>query len=159
MLSNHNIDASCIRSLFLQFPLLMFDIDHFKKINDTHGHPVRDKVLIALAAMAKSTFRPDDFIARYGGEEFAVILYDSGTFYASRAAERYRLLVSNELFEYERGNGAHQLRFTVSLGAAAHANDTVDSIVERADKALHLAKNSVRNQVEAEEDSQDEKKK
>ena len=135
------------------FSLVMFDIDHFKKVNDTHGHLVGDRVLQALAQTAKKVFRLDDFVARYGGEEFAAILYGANVTYGLRAAERFRLAIAGKEFEYRRRSKVYTLKLTVSLGIACHKpGDSPESLIERADKALYLAKNSGRNQVKTEED-------
>ena len=135
------------------FSLLLLDIDHFKNVNDSHGHLVGDRVLRAVAKTAKHVFRIDDFVARYGGEEFAVILYDTGLMYASRAAERFRQVVAAQEFQYQQAGKSQKLRLTVSVGAARfHTGDTPECMLDRADKALYLAKNSGRNQVKTEDD-------
>lgn len=131
-----------------QFAVLLFDVDHFKKVNDTHGHVVGDKVLQALAQMAKQVFSQVDFVARYGGEEFAVLLYDAGPLCVQKAAERFRLTVSKKEFQYAIGEQPHNLRLTVSIGVSHfEKGDTAESIVQRADQALYLAKDSGRNQI------------
>ena len=130
------------------FSLVLFDLDRFKRVNDTHGHLVGDRVLQVLARTARQVFRIDDFVARYGGEEFAVILYGAGVLYATRAAERFRLTIANKTFEYQRGEQMHSLRLTLSLGVAScHNNDTPESLNERADRAPYLAKESLPSQI------------
>ncbi len=135
------------------FSLILFDIDHFKMVNDVHGHPVGDRVLQAVAKTAKSVFRIDDFIARYGGEEFVVLLDDTRDLYALKAAERYRLAIAHKEFQYQQGGKTRSLTLTVSLGVASFkSGDTPECLVQRADQALYLAKNSGRNTVKTEDD-------
>jgi len=135
------------------FTLLMFDIDHFKKVNDTHGHPIGDKVLSVLGQAAKKAFRRDDYIARYGGEEFAVILYNTIGDKAKIAAERLRTDVERTEFKYIRGGVQRAIRITLSLGLGWYRDgDTPEMLLNRADQALYLAKHSGRNQTRTEDE-------
>jgi diguanylate cyclase len=125
--------------------LLIADADHFKQLNDTHGHPVGDRVLQALAdCLARSFLRKVDLVARYGGEEFAVILPETelkdGRMLAERALQAVRALQVDA--------GAAPLSVTVSIGVAAIRRfDTAADWVDSADRALYAAKQAGRNQV------------
>ncbi len=131
------------------FALIMIDIDNFKKINDTYGHQAGDYVLQELARVLKSQLRARDIIARYGGEEFAIILPGVTFSQALRVAERLRRSIEKHLFKYK----GVQIPVTISLGLAM-MRDGLDetAIVERADKALYLAKRSGKNQVKTDLD-------
>ena len=131
------------------FVLLMIDIDHFKKINDTYGHQAGDFVLRELARLLKSQLRARDIIARYGGEEFAILLPGVTFSQAIRVAERLRRTVEKHLFKY----GDREIPVTVSIGVAPMREGLDEtSLVEKADKALYLAKRSGRNQVKTDLD-------
>jgi diguanylate cyclase (GGDEF)-like protein len=126
------------------FSLLMLDIDHFKRINDTYGHPVGDEAIKAMAAAACKCLRPTDTIGRFGGEEFVVMLPHTDEAGAVMAAERIREAVANIVVPA----GTADVRFTVSIGAAVYVRGiTVEQILECADKALYAAKSGGRNQV------------
>jgi diguanylate cyclase len=134
------------------FSLLMTDIDHFKKFNDTYGHQTGDQVLRLVALAVKNNIKSQDIACRYGGEEFAIILPQRSLEDASAIGERIRSAVqSKELVK--RSTGENLGRVTISLGVATFgAMDTAHSIVSRADEALYLAKNSGRNLVKSELD-------
>ncbi len=127
--------------------LLMLDIDHFKKVNDTHGHQAGDKVLQAVAHCLAKCVRPVDTVARYGGEEFAVILPNCHTAFGQTVAERIRQTVQDMPIEIAPGNSIH---VTVSVGGA-YAPEWVRSTAalwtERADVQLYRAKAEGRNRV------------
>ena len=127
--------------------LLLFDIDHFKLVNDSYGHASGDEVLRALAARAVKTVRSVDLVARLGGEEFAVVMPDADLPVAIAVAERLRSAVAAEPFSIKAGNAA--LAVTVSIGAttAAIGEDTRDRLLKRADDALYSAKAAGRNRV------------
>ncbi len=126
------------------FAVLLMDIDHFKKFNDTYGHPVGDKVLQLVAAAVARTIRPNDFVARYGGEEFTVIL-DTDPAQLFQAAERVRTAVQAVELEIE----GTILRVTVSIGASCFPLDgTVKKdLIEMADQAMYASKKNGRNRV------------
>ncbi|MEI2281018.1 sensor domain-containing diguanylate cyclase [Paenibacillus polysaccharolyticus] len=123
-----------------EFSLLVMDIDHFKSINDTYGHPIGDLVLGNLATLLLSISREVDVLARYGGEEFVIILANCGEEQAISIAERYRSQVASaDWGEY---------RVTVSIGAATiSAADTELSVFQKADDALYASKTGGRNRV------------
>lgn len=121
--------------------LLLLDIDHFKKYNDTHGHVAGDEALVLAAKTMRRVCRPIDFIARYGGEEFAVLLPTTGSEGAMQIAERLR----KEIAATPIPTGA----ITVSIGAATQdtPNKSARQLILEADKALYEAKGSGRNRV------------
>jgi diguanylate cyclase (GGDEF)-like protein len=129
-----------------QFALMMVDIDHFKLINDLHGHPAGDKVLAAVAARLREHLRHGDLIGRYGGEEFVALVSGESTQAWLRIAERFRSAVAQAPFEID----AHQLGVTISVGLAtfvATSQCSFPELVERADEALYAAKRFGRDQV------------
>ncbi len=125
--------------------LLMIDIDHFKKVNDTYGHRIGDMILQHVAAVLKGRLRSEDTIARYGGEEFVVILSASGKKGALRMAERSRLAVKRATLAAEE----HRIGASVSIGTATFPDDASEpwELIERADRALYAAKAQGRNCV------------
>jgi diguanylate cyclase len=129
--------------------LLFCDIDYFKKINDSFGHKVGDLALIKLASLLKDKLRVNEFISRYGGEEFAIILPHTTLKDAINAGDGARSYIDNAMFSYKHKT----ISLKISIGISTfRKEDTVDSVMERADKALYLAKNSGRNTVKTEED-------
>ncbi|ADM71187.2 Phosphoserine phosphatase RsbP [Paenibacillus polymyxa E681] len=124
----------------VSFSLLIIDIDRFKSINDTYGHPVGDLVLTNLAELLQSMSRDRDIVARYGGEEFVIILPDNDQEEAIHTAERYRsTTASMDWGEYA---------ITVSIGVATVTQeDTEQTIVHQADLALYASKSGGRNRV------------
>ncbi len=129
----------------LPLTFLMVDIDHFKLINDHHGHLVGDAVLRELAALLRTQVREVDLLGRYGGEEFALGLPETDMAHAELAAERIRRAVEQTTF---RAYDEH-LTMMVSIGVAAFPHDAVDvaELVEHADAALYKAKVGGRNRV------------
>lgn len=125
--------------------MLLVDIDHFKKINDTFGHQVGDFVLQELVTTLKSIFhRESDLLARIGGEEFAILLPDHKAEHALKKAEEVLALVRKEVYVHED----RQIRFTVSIGVAELSkNETVEEWMKRADLALYHSKNNGRNRL------------
>ncbi|MFL5796604.1 MAG: GGDEF domain-containing protein [Actinomycetota bacterium] len=128
------------------FALLMIDIDRFKLVNDHHGHPAGDAVLLGVASALGHSIRADlDVLARLGGEEFVVVLPETDTLGGAVAAEKLRNLVSRTTFDFE---GA-AISITVSVGVAACPEDGVDALrlMAAADAALYRAKESGRNRT------------
>ncbi|MDX5361964.1 MAG: PleD family two-component system response regulator [Alphaproteobacteria bacterium] len=127
--------------------LLIMDIDHFKPINDTHGHQVGDVVLQEFARRISDNIRGVDMAARYGGEEFVVVMPDTEPAFASMVAERLRAEVAGHPFRLDTGPGS--LTVTVSIGVAATCGkgDSADRLLKRADDALYHAKHTGRNRV------------
>jgi diguanylate cyclase len=127
------------------FALVSADIDHFKQINDTYGHPVGDRVLTAFVEFLRARVRKSDLIARCGGEEFGVILPGATLRPAMRKA---RKLIEELARSDWAVDGTTKLRFTASMGVAAwHDGDDPASLVERVDRALYRAKHEGRNRV------------
>lgn len=128
--------------------VLMLDIDHFKNINDTHGHAQGDIVLQAFATIAKQMLRPEDLIGRLGGEEFAVVLPRTEHAQALLVAQRLCKQVSEHAFPTDQ---ATPLRITLSVGLHAvsttQKHDSMEHLISKADQALYAAKRSGRNQV------------
>ncbi|QQR80193.1 MAG: GGDEF domain-containing protein [Deltaproteobacteria bacterium] len=136
----------CIRNE-VPLTLMMFDLDHFKNINDTYGHPAGDFVLEHISTLAKSIIRSEDILARVGGEEFIILLKATDIEGGLILAERLRRLVDESQFEFE-GNTIH---VTVSMGVATLNKKTsfsdAEALLKRADELLYNSKNSGRNQV------------
>jgi two-component system cell cycle response regulator len=127
--------------------LLMLDLDHFKKINDTLGHLAGDTVLATVAAVLLKAVRNEDVVARFGGEEFAIILRAIDVEPAQLTAERLRKLVEGTPIILD---GGKQTRATVSIGLASYPTTpckTLEELVDAADKALYRAKDGGRNRV------------
>lgn len=129
------------------FSVVMVDIDHFKRLNDTIGHAGGDRVLVAVADTLRRRFRPADLVARYGGEEFAVLMPGTDLTSARKAAERVREAIAYTRFSGQ--DGAALPAVTVSCGVAASGpDDRPDTLIRRADDALYRAKGLGRNRVE-----------
>jgi diguanylate cyclase (GGDEF)-like protein/PAS domain S-box-containing protein len=128
-----------------RFGLLIVDIDHFKAINDKHGHHFGDAVLAGVAATLHGAVRAGDVVARWGGEEFAVLVESSDEAGLVEAAERLRVLVA----ESEVREDGIVAKVHVSVGGAlASPDDTAESLFARADSALYGAKHAGRNRIE-----------
>ncbi|MEM5517279.1 PleD family two-component system response regulator [Henriciella sp. AS95] len=126
------------------------DIDHFKSVNDQHGHEAGDRVLQEFANRIMVNVRPKDIVCRPGGEEFLVIMPETSGDLACSAAERIRRAIAAEPFEIDPASG-RQINVTVSAGVATYLgeDDTAADILKRADKALYDAKTAGRNQVKS----------
>src|SRR5262249_25557652 len=125
--------------------LILFDIDHFKKVNDTHGHLAGDAVLKELGRRLKPEVRREDVLARYGGEEFACVLVSTSKQRAIDFAEEMRQLVEGTPFQHE----ALALVVTVSIGVAEldESMKVPEELIARADANLYTAKREGRNRV------------
>ncbi|MDZ4161251.1 MAG: diguanylate cyclase [Burkholderiales bacterium] len=134
--------------------VLMVDIDHFKRVNDEHGHPVGDVALQQVSARCVAELRSVDVFGRLGGEEFAALLPRTDTAGAAEVAERIRLAVATTAIVLDDGQ---TLRLTVSVGVASlqadvlHHKDITDVLLSRADQALYQAKAAGRNRVQIHE--------
>lgn len=147
-LFNHRIFQEKISEYLkrnLPFTLILIDVDHFKKINDTYGHPFGDRVLVRIAEILKEESERQGFAARYGGEEFALII-DGSKEYAQYRVDEIRRKIEKEEFYTDEGERVY---VTCSLGLASFPVDARDrtSLIERADRALYIAKRSGRNRV------------
>lgn len=126
--------------------VLVLDIDHFKKINDTYGHAAGDYVLKALAEIiSKTSIRSDDYFARFGGEEFVIIMFGSNIRQAQEIGERIRASIQIYPFEFQ----GTTIPVTISVGVSSfvNPNSSWEQIFERADHALYQSKKSGRNRV------------
>jgi two-component system, cell cycle response regulator len=128
-----------------ELSLIMFDIDFFKKINDTYGHLAGDYVLKHLASVIKARIRREDIMARYGGEEFAIVLPEIDSFNAAQFAEKIRKLVEKTLFKFEET----KIPVTISVGVTSIVAEMHDptEFIKKADEKLYQAKSQGRNQV------------
>jgi diguanylate cyclase (GGDEF)-like protein len=126
------------------FTLLLLDIDHFKKVNDTYGHPAGDEVLVGLAALLKRSCRASDALCRYGGEEIALILVDTPLTGAKAFAENMRKTIESESFTIPDGKSLH---ITASMGLAEFPSQagSMSELLKHADDALYKAKREGRN--------------
>ena len=124
----------------------MLDIDHFKKVNDTYGHAVGDRVLQTLATTIRDNLREVDYVARYGGEEFVIVLPDTNLDDAYDFADRLRNIVANRQLHPETNK---KFTISISIGIASFHNhcDTADKLLNEADEKMYLAKESGRNCV------------
>ena len=129
------------------FSLIIIDIDFFKDINDTYGHMVGDEILKSLSQLMESSFRTTDKVCRWGGEEFAILLPSTSMNNACNVAEKIRKKVENSFHQVKEKS----ISYTISLGVSESLaiDETIDKIINRADKALYKAKDSGRNCVKA----------
>ncbi len=126
--------------------VLLLDVDHFKRINDTHGHPIGDEVLRQVAEAVTENVRPSDFVFRYGGEEFLIVLVETSLRQAATIAERMRQALATKAIT---ASGLEPFHVTVSIGAAEHGGHPDENyLVKEADNALYRAKQNGRNRVE-----------
>ena len=135
----------------LPFSLLMMDLDDFKQLNDTHGHTVGDRMLIAFAEKCRVAVRSDDFLARYGGEEFTLILPGASLRNATKKAKQLCKTIAAARYAADDSPRADVVSATVSIGVSTyHHGDTVKRLVDRADQCLYKAKAAGKNRVVAE---------
>ncbi|MGB5986114.1 MAG: diguanylate cyclase [Desulfobacterales bacterium] len=135
------------------FALLIMDIDNFKPINDTYGHPTGDRVLMALVQKCQSSVRSDDFLARYGGEEFVIILPGASLRNGIKKAQHIVKSVASARYTLDTNQGSATLEFTVSMGVSTYQpGDTAATVLQRADQALYAAKANGKNRVVSEKD-------
>ncbi|MGB9892747.1 PfkB family carbohydrate kinase [Thermodesulfovibrio yellowstonii] len=133
---------SCVRRYYTVMSVLMIDIDHFKKVNDTYGHIIGDKVLKVLGSIIQCNLRATDIAARYGGEEICVVLINTPADKAKIVADYILELVRETRIPVEDGKS---ISVTVSIGVAEGTD--IDTVISDADKALYEAKNTGRNKV------------
>jgi len=137
LLLKHDREENCLSLIFM-------DIDHFKKINDTYGHPMGDQVLASVGEMIKKHTRPNDFCYRYGGEEFLVIMFSNDNNSAVVLAERIRKTIKETVFRYKG------IKFSITISAGISSRNKAESIepaLARADQNLYKAKEQGRNRV------------
>lgn len=139
-------ELSYVRRHSTALSLILMDLDHFKQVNDSHGHTTGDHVLVQLANVVLQTIREEDVFARYGGEEFAVITPGVGLDGSVALAERLRRLLEAQLIPVSKGT----LRVTMSVGCASASelvDPTAEALIKLADVRLYAAKRSGRNRV------------
>jgi len=129
----------------MQYSVVMIDADHFKDINDTHGHPVGDEVLRILVSRIRNTLKADTLLARYGGEEFVISLPGLSWEDTISTSERIRVSIENDTFMVNN----IEIKVTISLGVASMTDEatSIYNIIGNADKALYRAKETGRNKV------------
>ena len=127
------------------FAIMVIDIDHFKRVNDTYGHLVGDTALKAVAQCMMKNFRPNDLLARYGGEEFAVLLPDTILEDAIIVAERMRSKIADE--EIQRDDISFHITISIGVTRTQH-EEKLETLIDEADQALYRAKELGRNRVE-----------
>jgi diguanylate cyclase len=135
------------------FSLLIIDIDNFKNINDTYGHPIGDRVILALIQKCKEITRKSDYISRLGGDEFAVIMEGASLRNAIKKAKKLSQEIAGARYKASSERETYDVSFTVSVGVSAlRKGDTKETVTERADKALYTAKRSGKSRVVSEKD-------
>ena len=141
-----NLELERAKRYQYHFSVFMLDIDHFKSINDEHGHSAGDLVLKQLSDLMKAILRESDFISRFGGEEFAVLLPESDLEAAILIADRLRLAVQNYCFKL---HDEHLISLTISIGIACakEAEYDFDRLIRKSDERLYQAKFQGRNQI------------
>ncbi|KAA0257376.1 GGDEF domain-containing protein [Deferribacter autotrophicus] len=149
-LYNHAYFQETLNKTFLEakrygknFSLIIIDIDHFKKVNDTYGHLAGDLVLKEFANILVSNSRKSDIIARYGGEEFSVIL--TNTFFegAKQYLEKLMFKISNHIFDFQ--NSVFKITFSAGFTQFKDSYESAKDMLDKADKALYISKNNGRN--------------
>jgi len=149
-LNNRGYWEECLSQEFMRFhrskqpcTLIMFDIDHFKKVNDTYGHQAGDEVIRVSSQLLRDSIRQTDTAGRYGGEEFGIILFDTVAINAKILSERLRKKIEATTVTYD----GMDIKYTISLGLAEITADieTYQQWLECSDKALYQAKESGRN--------------
>lgn len=137
----------CLRNQ-VPLSLVMFDIDHFKLVNDTYGHPAGDYILSHTSTLARSIIRNEDLIARFGGEEFMIVLKTTDSAGALMLAERLRRLIDETTFEFE----GKKIHVTISIGIATLSGQNIadwEAMIKMADTLLYESKHGGRNRVSA----------
>jgi len=142
----HEFSHSKRRNLPLS--LIIYDLDHFKKINDSHGHPAGDFILQKISECTKGLIRHEDIFARYGGEEFVILMRDTDENNAVKLAERLRRKIFQSTFVFE----TNAIPVAISVGVATLTNDnfkTFEELIKEADRYLYYSKSNGRNRVSA----------
>lgn len=130
------------------FSMLFLDIDNFKNINDTYGHQIGDRIILALVQKCRQFIRKEDLLCRYGGEEFVIILPGASLKVAFSRAQKICNYTAKTRYTFNDGKKDHALTFTVSIGVSSYCKgDTVTTLIERSDRALYEAKRSGKNRV------------
>src|SRR5436189_269359 len=127
--------------------VMIFDIDHFKRVNDRYGHPAGDDVLRELAVRAQRNVRSVDLVGRLGGEEFVVVMPETNLSGAAVVADRLRLAVCEQPFNLPANGELVPVTISIGVAITATGEDTLEGLLKRADEALYAAKNGGRNRV------------
>ena len=137
----------CFTSAQRSFGLILIDVDHFKRVNDSFGHSAGDQVLVSIGKKLKDCVRPNDFVARLGGDEFVILLDEITVENAKRVANRLRNTV--DLIDFKVDSGGQTTVVTLSMGmTVVQADDTRETIMERSDLALYRSKELGRNRIQ-----------
>jgi diguanylate cyclase (GGDEF)-like protein len=126
--------------------VIMFDVDHFKQINDTYGHPVGDKILNQVGNITRNVVRDGDVLVRYGGDEFLAVIVGASHNDTMEIAEKLRRAAS----EFQFTNQHQAIHITLSIGVVSYPNQNCENetdLIDAADQALYMAKEAGRNQV------------
>jgi diguanylate cyclase (GGDEF)-like protein len=126
------------------FAIAMIDIDNFKRINDTYGHEMGDKVIVSLSEILRTSVNQKDIVARFGGEEFCLLLKDISAHNVLVAVERLRANIERNIIISDKGE---EIRFTISIGVSVSHEDTLEEDIDQADLLLYNAKQGGRNQI------------
>lgn len=149
-------EISKARRYCFQLSILLFDLDHFKRVNDEHGHQVGDRILIEICNLANDQLRDSDILSRYGGEEFLVIAPNTGPAEAGILAERLRAgIEANVFLKDHQEMTVRGLPITISIGIASFDddNDNNETLIGNADRNLYQAKHEGRNRVAGGQDA------
>jgi diguanylate cyclase (GGDEF)-like protein len=150
---NKDLDSALIkhRQIRDKFSILFIDIDHFKSVNDGHGHLVGTKILFDLASLLNCAVRESDYIYRYGGDEFVVLIPNTGPEIAKKIGDRILNTVKSHTFEVKRpgSQDLQEFKLTVSIGVASFPQDAKsrEDILEIADQMMYQAKKTGRGRV------------
>jgi diguanylate cyclase (GGDEF)-like protein len=137
---NHSIQSNS------PLGILMLDIDHFKKVNDTYGHIIGDQVLINITKILKQTLRKGDTLIRYGGEEFLVVLPGAAQTELKKIAEQIRRFIEENSIKYHN----QDIKVTISIGGVSHPEyeiNDLNDLIKGADEGLYISKENGRNQI------------
>ena len=143
-------EISKARRYCFQLSILLFDLDHFKRVNDEHGHQAGDRMLVEICSLVNEQLRDSDLLSRYGGEEFLVIAPNTGPAEAALLAERLRACIETDVFLKDHEELTVQgLPITISIGIANFDDnsDNADTLIGNADRNLYRAKHEGRNRV------------
>lgn len=133
------------------FSILMMDLDDFKRLNDTYGHTVGDRMLLAFARKCMGVVRSDDFLSRYGGEEFTLVLPGASLRNATKKARHLCRIIAGTKYAADDSATADAVSVTVSIGVSCYRKgDTLKTLIERADRCLYQAKAKGKNRAVAE---------
>lgn len=140
-------ELATARETVVPLSVLLFDIDHFKKVNDTHGHPAGDAILKRLAEIVQKSTRSTDVVARYGGEEFIVMMGATNKDQASAYAERLRETIARSPFPVPGHDAPLQVAVSIGVSGFPEDGESPADLVKAADDALYEAKKGGRNRV------------